>query len=96
MSNIFDLYTCQQIREMYFKDKWPEDYADFLYYAVCHTLYANATKEEIKEAEINAIDDWTHGQDDHYGFQMAEFTGKNNVKYTENGPQLLLFDMNDE
>lgn len=96
MSNIFDLYTCQQIREMYFEDEWPEDYADSIYDAVCYALYANATKEEIRAAEIGAIDDWTTGQHDDYGYQMGDFTGKNNVKYTEKGPQLLLFDMNDE
>lgn len=95
MSNIFDLYTCQQIREMYFDDEWPEDYADCIYDAVCYTLYANATKEEIKAAEIAAIDDWTAYQNDDYGYLMKNFKGKNNVKYTEKGPQLLLFDMND-
>ena len=55
MSNIFELYTAQQIREMYFEDEWPHD----------------------------------------YGFRMDEFTGEDNVRYTDKGPQLLLFDMHD-
>ena len=96
MSSIFELYTAQQIREMYFEDEWPNDYEQAIYEMTCAILYANATKEEIKAAEIEAINGWTDDQDDDYGFRMDEFTGKNNVEYTENGPQLLLFDMNDE
>ena len=95
MSNILDLYTPQQIREMYFQDEWPNDYEQAVYEMTCAALYANATKEEIKAAEIEAIDAWTDDQDDDYGFRMGEFTGKDNVRYTEKGPQLLLFDMND-
>lgn len=96
MSNIFELYTPQQIREMYFQEEWDEDYEQCIYDLVCNILYANATNEEIKAAEIEAIDDWTNGQEDQYGYLMGEFTGKNDVEYTENGPQLLLFDLNDE
>ena len=96
MSSIFELYTAQQIREMYFEDEWPHDYEQAIYEMTCAVLYANATKEEIKAAEIEAIDDWTNGQENQYGYIMGEFTGKNNVEYTENGPQLLLFDLNDE
>ena len=96
MSSIFDLYTPQQIRQMYFEDEWPNDYEECIYDLVCNILYANATEEEIKAAEIEAIDDWTNGQEDQYGYLMGEFTGKNDVEYTENGPQLLLFDLNDE
>ena len=96
MSNIFELYTPQQIREMYFEDEWPNDYEECIYDLVCNILYANATEEEIKAAEIEAIDDWTNGQEDQYGYLMGEFTGKNDVEYTDKGPQLLLFDMNEK
>ena len=96
MSNIFELYTPQQIREMYFQEEWDEDYEQCIYDLVCNILYANATEEEIKAAEIEAIDDWTNGQEDQYGYLMGEFTGKNNVEYTENGPQMLLFDLDEE
>ena len=95
MSNIFELYTPQQIREMYFEDEWDADYEELLYRLTCASLYANATKEQIKAAEIEAINDWTYDQDDDYGFPMGEFTGKYDVEYTEKGPQLLLFDMNE-
>ena len=95
MSNILDLYTSQQIREMYFEDEWPDDYADAIYYMVGTILYSNATNEQIKAAEIDAIDGWTFDQEDDYGFKMGEFTGKNDVEYTNKGPQLLLFDMNE-
>ena len=95
MSSIFDLYTAQQIREMYFEDEWPADYEQAIYEMTCAVLYANATKEEIKEAEIDAINDWTYEQEDDYGFPMNEFTGKDNIEYTDKGPQLLLFDMNE-
>ena len=95
MSSIFELYTAQQIREMYFEDEWPNAYEQAIYEMTCAVLYANATKEEIKEAEINAIDGWTYQQEDDYGFTMGEFTGKDNVEYTDKGPQLLLFDMNE-
>ena len=95
MSNIFDLYTPQQIREMYFQDEWPNDYEQAIYKMTCAVLYANATKEEIKEAEIDAINDWTYEQEDDYGFPMRKFTGKNDVLHTENGPQLLLFNLNE-
>jgi len=99
MSSIFELYTPQQIREMYSTDRlfdWPHDYERAIYEMTCAVLYTNATEEEIKAAEIEAIDAWTNGQEDDYGYLMGEFTGKDNVRYTENGPQLLLFDMNDE
>ena len=96
MSNIFELYTPQQIREMYFQDEWPNDYEQAIYEMTCAVLYANATKEEIKAAEIEAVNGWTYDQEDDHGYLMDEFTGKNNVEYTENGPQLLLFDMNEE
>ena len=96
MESIFDLYTCQQIREMYFEDEWPDDYEEFVYKVTCDILYSNATKEQIKEAEIEAINYWTYDQDDDHGFRMDEFTGKNNVEYTDKGPQLLLFDMSEE
>ena len=76
MSNIFDLYTPQQIREMYFEDAWENDYEKCLYDLVCNILYANATEEEIKAAEIEAINDCTNGQEDHHGHIMGEFTGK--------------------
>ena len=93
--SIFELYTAQQIREMYFEDEWPHDYEQAIYEMTCTILYSNATKEEIKAAEIEAINGWTVDQEDDYGFLMGEFTGKNNVEYTDKGPQLLLFDMND-
>lgn len=96
MSNIFELYTPQQIREMYFQDEWENDYEAFIYKVTCDILYSNATKEEIRDAEIEAINGWTYDQEDDHGYLMGEFTGKNNVEYTENGPQLLLFDMNEE
>ena len=95
MSNIFELYTPQQIREMYFEDEWHNDYEQAIYEMTCAILYANATKEEIKEAEIEAVNGWTYDQEDDHGYLMGEFTGKNNIEYTEKGPQLLLFDMND-
>jgi len=95
MSSIFDLYTPQQIREIYFQDEWPADYEQAVYEMTCDVLYANATKEEIRDAEIDSINEWTEYQEDDYGFTMGQFTGKDNVRYTEKGPQLLLFDMND-
>ena len=96
MSNIFDLYTPQQIREMYFEDEWPNDYEECIYDLVCNILYANATEEEIKAAEIEVINGWTYDQEDDHGYLMGEFIGKNDVEYTDKGPQLLLFDMNEE
>ena len=98
MSSIFELYTAQQIREMYFTDRkfdWPHDYEQAIYEMTCAVLYSKATEEEIRAAEIEAIDSWTYDQDDDYGFRMGEFTGEDKVRYTENGPQLLLFDMNE-
>lgn len=96
MSSIFDLYTPQQIREMYFDDEWDDDYEEFVYRGACAVLYGNATKEEIRAAEIEVINGWTYDQEDDHGYLMGEFTGKNDVEYTEDGPQLLLFDMNEE
>lgn len=90
MSSIFDLYTAQQVREIYFEDERPRDYEQAIYEMTCATLYANATKEEIKAAEIEAIDNWTYDQDDDYGFRMGKFTGVP-VEFTEAGPQKLLF-----
>lgn len=95
MSSIFDRYTFQQIREMYFEDEWPADYEQAIYEMTCAVLYANATKEEIKAAEIEAVNSWTYDMEDDHGFLMDEFTGKDNVRYTNKGPQLLLFDMNE-
>lgn len=90
MSSIFEFYTAQQVREMYFEDEWPHDYEQGIYEMTCAVLYSNATKEEIKAAEIKAINEWTSGQEDDHGFLMDDFTGER-VEFTEAGPQKILF-----
>ena len=91
-SSIFDLYSPQQIREMYF-ETWESDYHEWLNNEVAHRLlyelFEDGNKEKLKRLEMQAIEDLTYGYDDDYGYTLKEFDKQ--VEYTENGPQLLLF-----
>ena len=91
-SSIFDLYSPQQIREMYF-ETWESEYHEWLNNEVAHRLlhelFEDDNKEKLKRLEMQAIEETTHGYDDDYGYTLKEFDKQ--VEYTENGPQLLLF-----
>ena len=91
-SSIFDLYTPQQIREMYF-ETWESDYHEWLNNEVAHRLlyelFEDGNKEKLKRLEKQAIEEATYGYEDDYGYTLKEFDKQ--VEYTENGPQLLLF-----
>jgi len=91
-SSIFDLYSPQQIREMYF-ETWESDYHEWLNNEVAnrllYELFEDDNKEKLKRLEMQAIEEATYGYDDDYGYELKEFDKQ--VEYTANGPQLLLF-----
>lgn len=91
-SHIFDLYTPQQIREMYF-ETWESDYHEWLNNEVgrklLYELFEDANIEKLKRLQMQVIEEATYGYEDDYGYDLKEFDKQ--VEYTENGPQLLLF-----
>lgn len=92
MPYIFDFYTPQQVREIYFQGRWPKGYSEALHSMTCEVLRNKASREAIAQAEIEAIDDWTTGREDDHGFLLDTFTGMNPVRYTEAGPKPILLD----
>ena len=91
-SSIFDLYTPQQIREMYF-ESWESEYNEWLDNEVgrrlLYELFEDANIEKLKRLQMRVIEEATYGYDDDYGYELKEFDKQ--VEYTANGPQLLLF-----
>ena len=91
-SIIFDLYSPQQIREMYFQT-WESEYNEWLDNEVgrklLYELFEDANIEKLKRLQMRVIEEATCGYDDDYGYELKEFDKQ--VEYTANGPQLLLF-----
>lgn len=91
-SHIFDLYTPQQLREMYF-ETWESDYHEWLNNEVgrklLYELLEDSNIEKLKRLQMQVIEETTYGYEDDYGYDLKEFDKQ--VEYTENGPQLLLF-----
>ena len=91
-SSIFDLYTPQQLREMYF-GTWESDYHEWLNNEVglrlMYELFEEEGIEKLKRLQMQVIEEATYGYDDDHGYKLKEFDKQ--VEYTENGPQLLLF-----
>ena len=91
-SIIFDLYSPQQIREMYFQ-AWESEYNEWLDNEVgrklLYELFEDANIEKLKRLQMRVIEEATIGYDDDYGYTIKEFDKQ--VEYTANGPQLLLF-----
>ena len=90
-SSIFDLYTPQQLREMYF-ETWESDYHEWLNNEVGRELLyelEDANIEKLKRLQMQVIEEATYGYEDDYGYTLKEFDKQ--VEYTANGPQLLLF-----
>ena len=91
-SIIFDLYSPQQIREMYFQ-AWESEYNEWLDNEVgrklLYELFEDANIEKLKRLQMRVIEEATIGYDDDYGYTLKEFD--KHVEYTANGPQLLLF-----
>ncbi len=91
-SSIFELYSPQQIREMYFEN-WESAYTEWLDNEVgrklLYELLEDTNTEKLKRLQMRVIEELTYGYDDDYGYELKEFDKQ--VEYTENGPQLLLF-----
>ena len=91
-SIIFDLYSPQQIREMYFQ-AWESEYNEWLDNEVgrklLYELFEDANIEKLKRLQMRVIEEATIGYDDDYGYTLKEFDKQ--VEYTANGPKLLLF-----
>lgn len=91
-SIIFDLYSPQQIREMYFQ-AWESEYNEWLDNEVgrklLYELFEDANIEKLKRLQKQVIEETTIGYEDDYGYTLKEFDKQ--VEYTANGPQLLLF-----
>lgn len=83
MSNIFDKYTAQELRNIFIQDEWPEDFSKFVHEDIAYELldsWLESVDDDIyKEKVRGIIEDTTYGHQDENGNKMLEFNVENNT-----------------
>ena len=81
MSNIFDKYTAQELRNIFIQDEWPEDFRKFVHEDIAYELldsWLESVDDDIyKEKVRGIIEDITYGHQDENGNKMLEFNVEN-------------------
>lgn len=81
MSNIFDKYTAQELRNIFIQDEWPEDFSKFVHEDIAYELldsWLESVDDDIyKEKVRGIIEDITYGHQDENGNKMLEFNVEN-------------------
>lgn len=77
MSNIFDKYTAQELRNIFIQDEWPEDFSKFVHEDIAYELldsWLESVDDDIyKEKVRGIIEDITYGHQDENGNKMLDF-----------------------
>ena len=83
MSNIFDKYTAQELRNIFIQDEWPEDFSKFVHEDIAYELldsWLESVDDDIyKEKVRGIIEDITYDHQDENGNKMLEFNVENNT-----------------
>jgi hypothetical protein len=77
MSNIFDIYTAAELRDIYLSDKWPDHFKNFLHERIADELLdswlENVDHDTYMDRCRNIIEQETYGYPDSNGNEMLDF-----------------------
>lgn len=77
MSNIFDIYSPYQLRQIFAETEWPEDFKKWVHEEIAYELldsWLSDIDDEIYRDRVrNIVENMTYGYEDENGKEMLDF-----------------------